>query len=1113
MFLMKKYYNVFLFLIIMGNVAADPTISIGNVSVGGYEQEIIVPINLSNPENSIGGFQFDFIAIPNIIQLSSVSASDPNNFSVDFNIIDDTNSRVVFYSNNGGEINSGGDQEVMYLHFDGSEILSAVINIEPSNLTISDGSGNIINGSIDGGSITIGDVVIMSAGVDTGDVNEFVYIDISLQNSGDVGGLQFDIFDTPNYLDVTGFSTTDRSDGFTVDFNELESGLTRVIVFDANNSNIEAGSGPILNMELVVHPDAYNSNVGINFENVTITDGIGGSYFVSSTDSGTVTVSPGYIEEPHNLEAQNGMDAQVLLNWDAPYGPIPEDFSEDFEEGVLPEDFSFTTNSAQGWFITQDGSSAFWSIPSHTWYMCSNDDMADDDGSMDYMITPSLNVSGAENITLSFESYFDGAYGQSAYIEVSTDGNAFTEVYSLDPASEWVMQTVDLSEYSGSPNLYIAFHADDNDVWASGWAVDDIFVTFGTRELDQTVHYEFTDLGRWSISAPKSEIIDAFPGGIPYDLKVDLNNPIIEQNRPVNIDSYKIYRSLNSVDFEEIAEVNGTTTTYLDEDVINSTTYYYYVTAIYPDGSESGPTNTVMATPVEWVEIEMDNGYSLSGQTDTLDIYMNNESNISLFYFEISDYPDVINILSVLPTERTEGWSWPDPVNGGDGSMQFTGYAIGSSMGPGDGAVCRVVVYPDAEEEVNVNLSFTSATQVQDANFVDLNWTAENANYEVGIETQYLNLFGGFGLSGEETEASVFYQNTQPIYGLQLDIMADPPFVSGVDLNFSEYLNLDSWQVSGSDVGGNIYRIFAFDNTMSNPIPPGSGHLVDVIYEIYGGIPDETIVDLTVDDAVLTDVNNLPMFTEGTPHAFYIGQPPVACTIENVSGELSPGGLGTFEVHLENTESINILEFYIMDMPNYMNVTNVTVLNRFEDGVVDGNTGEQEDGNFYFLGYDFSSGLEPGQGAIMEVEVQFSNSIDNPSVVFMFTSIASGDQNANPISSYGDSFGQFYNSSLSTGNNADIPLTFSLNQNYPNPFNPSTIISYELPNTSKIKLEIFDMMGRNVKTLFDGSKPAGRHYQTWNGSDNFGNAMGAGVYVYRMTTDNKFFIKKMILMK
>ena len=71
------------------------------------------------------------------------------------------------------------------------------------------------------------------------------------------------------------------------------------------------------------------------------------------------------------------------------------DFEEDFEEGEIPEDWTLTTNSAQGWFITQDGSSAFWTVPSHTWYMCSNDDMADDDGSMDYLLTTSLNVSVA----------------------------------------------------------------------------------------------------------------------------------------------------------------------------------------------------------------------------------------------------------------------------------------------------------------------------------------------------------------------------------------------------------------------------------------------------------------------------------------------------------------------------------------------------------------------------------------------------------------------------------------------------------------------------------------------------------------------------------------------
>ena len=122
-----------------------------------------------------------------------------------------------------------------------------------------------------------------------------------------------------------------------------------------------------------------------------------------------------------------------------------------------------------------------------------------------------------------------------------------------------------------------------------------------------------------SISS-KTEIISEFGGGVPYDEKVDLTQPIFNYDRPVDLDAFKIYRSLYSnSNFEEIAEVSGNVTTYLDEDVINSTTYYYYVTAIYPDGSESGATSIVSATPVEWVELSMDNGSSLSGQSDTLD--------------------------------------------------------------------------------------------------------------------------------------------------------------------------------------------------------------------------------------------------------------------------------------------------------------------------------------------------------------------------------------------------------------------------------------------------------------------------------------------------------------
>ena len=1108
----KIFFQAILFLIATNITFADVTVSLGDVSVDGYTEDIIVPVSVTNLTEVVGGFQFDVVSVPNVVTLSGASPVDSDNFSADFNILNDGSGRIVFYSNTGDGLPTGSDVVALNLHYNGMDVLSALVDLDAYDITVSDASGDIINGSVSDGSITIGNVVFLSAGLDTGDVLDQVSIDISIQNSSLVGGVQFDMYDTPNYLDVTGFTTTDRTQGFAIDFNELGNGVTRVILYNPENGNIAAGDGPIANMEMVIHDNAYNSNVGVNFENITVTDGIGGTYWVAGVDSGTVTVTPGYIEEPHNLQAQDGMDAQVLLSWDPPYGPIPENFEQDFEEGVIPEDWTTTTNSAQGWFITQDGSSAFWTVPSHTWYMCSNDDMADDDGSVDYLITPGLNVSGAQMITLNFASYYDGAYSQTAHVLVSTDGVNFTEVASLDPSPEWVVESVDLSEYAGVPNLHVVFHSNDNGAWASGWAIDDVFITFAAREVDRLVHYELTELGEWALSAPKDEVISRFGGGIPYDLKVNLDEPVLNQSRPVDIDAFKVYRSLNSATgFEEIVEVGGDVTSYLDEDVVNSTTYYYYVTAIYPDGSESGPTGTVAATPVEWVELWMDDGASLSGQMDTIDFYINNESDLGLFYFEIMDYPDVMNSLNILTTERTSNWAL-EIADQGDGTIAITGISVGTPLAPGDGAVCRAVLYPVADEEMTVNLSYTAGTSIQDAGFVDLNWTAEGATYVVGIETQYLNLYGGYGDAGTQTIGSVFLENTQPLYAIQFDILADPPFITGVDLNFNEILNLDNWSYAGVDLGTG-YRVTAYDNSLTSPIQPGVGHLVDVTYEIFGGIPDSTIVNISVSEAVLADVNNLPMHTESTPHSFFVGQPSVGCTIENVSGQMSPGGTGTFEIHMENIETVNVLEFTILDMPNYMTVTNISLLDRFEDGTIDGNSGEAEDGSFYFLGYDFVTYIEPGSGPIMEVEVQFNNTLDNPSVVFMIDQISAGDVNALPLDIVADNFGQFVNT-LSADVELSLPTEFKLYANYPNPFNPSTIITYDLAKASDVQLSIFDVRGREIKKLVvDTFQNPGKYHVAWIGKDDYGMNVSAGVYIYKLKVSNKVFHKKMILMK
>lgn len=77
-----------------------------------------------------------------------------------------------------------------------------------------------------------------------------------------------------------------------------------------------------------------------------------------------------------------------------------------------------------------------------------------------------------------------------------------------------------------------------------------------------------------------------------------------------------------------------------------------------------------------------------------------------------------------------------------------------------------------------------------------------------------------------------------------------------------------------------------------------------------------------------------------------------------------------------------------------------------------------------------------------------------------------------------------------------IPSSFSVG-NYPNPFNPSTTIAYTLPEEASIGLEVFDMMGRRVRTLLVGSRSAGYYNVVWNGKDDTGSDVSSGVYIYQ----------------
>lgn len=96
--------------------------------------------------------------------------------------------------------------------------------------------------------------------------------------------------------------------------------------------------------------------------------------------------------------------------------------------------------------------------------------------------------------------------------------------------------------------------------------------------------------------------------------------------------------------------------------------------------------------------------------------------------------------------------------------------------------------------------------------------------------------------------------------------------------------------------------------------------------------------------------------------------------------------------------------------------------------------------------------------------------------------------------------------------NNDILSDFSLMQNYPNPFNPETIISFSLPQPADVEIKIYNVLGKEIKTLAKGSFSSGVHSVIWNAKDENGIKVSSGVYLYVMKTGNKIFTRKMILM-
>ncbi len=98
--------------------------------------------------------------------------------------------------------------------------------------------------------------------------------------------------------------------------------------------------------------------------------------------------------------------------------------------------------------------------------------------------------------------------------------------------------------------------------------------------------------------------------------------------------------------------------------------------------------------------------------------------------------------------------------------------------------------------------------------------------------------------------------------------------------------------------------------------------------------------------------------------------------------------------------------------------------------------------------------------------------------------------------------------SVDETSNGTIPKAFMLSQNHPNPFNPETKIQFSVPATGFVSLQVFDILGREVRTLLHETRNAGNYQLDFNAA-----GLASGVYFYRLTANNFIQTKRMVLLR
>ncbi len=799
-------------------------------------------------------------------------------------------------------------------------------------------------------------------------------VGINLENPTDVvGGVQFDLFNSPYNLEVDTIIVTDRTLNFELSWNILAEGVVRVLLYDTENENISGITGEIL---LVTYDVTGQSNAAnmIGMAEVVISDPVGNPLFISE-------VIPGYISVglvpilSFGSGSGNAGEGDYLVeinmkNSDA-VGGIQMDLVCD--PHVLYVDSIFTTTRTDGFSVDF---SMVGDVVRVLLYHTGGVDIAAGDGpilqvflSVDpFAVSQDVNI-GAINIEVGDP---DGNH-----VDHIVNWNIFSIIHGYLFPPENLVATSGLdsqvpliweepsSGATGEEQIYEGFEGVE---YPPGWLMIDNDGGYNSQ-FEVNTNWMFYDV------VPHSGIQSIVS---LYNSDASPNDDwlITPMIKPGSTSEFRFWASPQDPNYsQEIFDIKISTESQ-DITTFSASVLHHE----FPSG--------VGGTESDWIEFVVD-----------LSDYAGDEIYVAIQCVSVDQF--ILKIDDILITELLEGpdifmtinlRSNPSLLLGTKRSD--SGYAVDPSL------VNSAPFYKLVEKSTLIGYALyrseTSPVTVEGGNrigytdestlaFIDT--TAQNSTtYYYVVTADYLNegesgpsneaeatpvewvdLYAGSveGYAGDTIGVDVSLTNEETtVGGFEFLIVDVPGIVDGIEVIPSTRLTGSGWSVQGQEQADGSYKVIGFDINGVG-IAPGTGPIVTISYFIYNVMePCNVVLHLT--GVVISDLvgNMLPT----TPHDGNINVLVETQYLVIFDGQANPGDTGDVAISLVNTKPVGGFEFIIRDIPDYLTATNVIASSRLTDiagGAWSVSGSEQPDGSYKVLGFDINgTSIPPGEGPI-----------------------------------------------------------------------------------------------------------------------------------------------------